>query len=114
MYFNATRETIFPGSLDSGFNDRNTFVSRESIIRKVLTDKITDVWEPVNFKLSDINVTIQSVEYLAPSEAYVGYGTVIPSYDRDFKTNSKAKKYCACYCIVYNETTGIPWVETIE
>ena len=91
LYFNATRETIFPGSLDSGFNDRNTFVSRESIIRKVLTDKITDVWEPVNFKLSDINVTIQSVEYLAPSEAYVGYGTVIPSYDRDFKTNSKAK-----------------------
>lgn len=91
LYFNATRETVFPGSLDSGFNDRNTFVSRESIIRKVLTDKITDVWEPVNFKLSDINVTIQSIEYLAPSEAYVGYGTVIPSYDRDFKTNSKAK-----------------------
>lgn len=91
LYFNATRENIFPGSFDSGFNDRNTFVSRESIIRKVLTDKITDVWEPVNFKLSDINVTIQSVEYLAPSEAYVGYGTVIPSHDRDFKTNSKAK-----------------------
>ena len=91
LYFNATRETVFPGSLDSGFNDRNTFVSRESIIRKVLTDKITDVWEPVAFKLSDMNVTIQSIEYLTPSESYVGYGTVIPSYDRDFKTNSKAK-----------------------
>ena len=91
LYFNATRETVFPGSLDSGFNDRNTFVSRESIIRKVLTDKITDGWEPVNLKLADINVTIQSIEYLAPSDAFAGYGTVIPSYDRDFKINSKAK-----------------------
>ena len=91
LYFNATRETVFPSSLDSGFNDRNTFVSRESIIRKVLTDKITDVWEPVNFKLSDINVSIQSIEYLALGDAYTGYGTVIPSYDRDFKTNPNVK-----------------------
>lgn len=91
LYFSSTRETVFPGSLDSGFNDRNTFVSRDSTIRKVLTNEITDAWAPVDFKLSDINVQVKSIEYLAPNDAYAGYGTLIPSYERDYKSNSRAK-----------------------
>ena len=91
LYFSAIRETVFPGSLDSGFNDRNTFVSRDSTIRKVLTNEITDAWAPVDFKLSDINVQVKSIEYLAPSDAYAGYGTLIPSYERDYQSNSRAK-----------------------
>lgn len=91
LYFTVTRETVLPGSIDSGFNDRNTFVSRDSTIRKVLTDRLTDVWAPVDFKLSDINVQVKSIEYLAPNDAYTGYGTLIPSYERDYKSNSRAK-----------------------
>lgn len=91
LYFTVTRETVFPGSIDSGFNDRNTFVSRDSTIRKVLTDRLTDVWAPVDFKLSDINVQVKSIEYLAPNDAYAGYGTLIPSYERDYQSNSRAK-----------------------
>lgn len=91
FYFTVTRETVFPGSIDSGFNDRNTFVSRDSTIRKVLTDRLTDVWAPVDFKLSDINIQVKSIEYLTPGEAYTGRDTLIPSYERDFKTNSRAK-----------------------
>lgn len=91
LYFSATRETVFPGSLDSGFNDRNTFVSKDSTIRKVLINEITDVWAPVYFKLSDINVQVKSIEYLEPNDAYAGYGTLIPSYERDYKFNSRAK-----------------------
>lgn len=91
LYFSATRETLFSPSIDSGFNDRNTFVSRDSTIRKVLTNEITDVWAPVDFKLSDINVQVKSIEYLSPNDAYAGYGTLIPSYERDYQSNSKAK-----------------------